>query len=104
MAAAALVVAAELVWLRTGLLRKPAYWVSFVVIFAFMVPVDGWMSKLSDPIIVYDPDELSGWREPWDIPTEEFVYAWALLTLAMLLWDRAGRPEAERAAAGSIEG
>ena len=92
--AAVAVVVLELKWLRTGLFRDRAYWLSMVVIYAFMIPVDGWMSKTTDPIISYDPDELSGLRFPWDIPTEEFVYAFALLTLAMLLWERAGRDEA----------
>ena len=54
-------------------------------------PVDGWMSKTSDPIVIYDPAALSGIRFPWDIPVEEFVYAFALVTLTMLLWDRAAR-------------
>ena len=29
----------------------------------------------------------------WDILAEEFVYAFALLTLVILVWDRAGRLE-----------
>ena len=89
--AAVVVVALELRWFRTGLFRDKAYWLSMLIIFAFMIPVDGWMSKTTDPIISYDPDELSGLRFPWDIPTEEFIYAFALLTLVMLLWERAGR-------------
>ena len=89
--AAVAVVAAELWWFRTGLFRQRAYWLSMAIVFAFMVPIDGWMSKESDPIVIYDPDELSGIRFPWDIPVEEFVYAFAMVTLAMLLWDRAGR-------------
>jgi hypothetical protein len=28
---------------------------------------------------------------PWDIPFEDFVYGFALLTLVLLLWER-GRP------------
>jgi lycopene cyclase domain-containing protein len=88
--AAGAVVAAELRWFRTGLFRQRAYWVSLVIVFVFMIPIDGWMSKRSDPIVIYDRDELSGIRFPWDIPLEEFVYAFAVVTLAMLLWDRAG--------------
>ena len=62
-------------------------------IFAFQIPVDGWMTKLSAPIVHYNPDVLSGWRWPLDIPTEEFLYAWAMLTLVILLWERAGRKD-----------
>ncbi len=88
--AVAVVVALELLWLRTGLLRERAYWLAMVIIFAFQIPIDGWMTKLSAPIVIYNPDVLSGWRWPWDIPTEEFAYAWAMLTFTMLLWERAG--------------
>jgi len=85
------VVCLELLWLRTGIFRQPAYWLSMVVIFVFMIPVDGWMSKVPDPIVVYDPEVLSGVRFPIDIPLEEFVYAFAMLTLTIGLWERAGR-------------
>ncbi len=88
--ALAAVVALELRWFRTGLFRQPAYWVAVAIIFAFQVPIDGWMTRLSDPIVIYNPSVLSGWRWPLDIPIEEFAYAWAMVTFAMLLWERAG--------------
>jgi hypothetical protein len=28
---------------------------------------------------------------PWDIPIEVFLFGFALLTLVLLLWERAGR-------------
>ncbi len=89
--AALVVIVVELAWARTGIFRMPAYWLAMAVVFAFMIPVDGWMSKTTDPIIIYNPEELSGLRFPWDIPTEEFAYAWALITLAIVLWERAGQ-------------
>ena len=88
-AAAVAVVALELAWLRTGVFRLRSYWVAMAIVFAFQVPIDGWMTKLSDPIVIYDPDALSGLRFPWDIPTEEFAYAFAMVTLAIVLWERA---------------
>ena len=91
--AALAVIALELLWLRTGIFRRPSYWIAMVVVFAFMIPVDGWMSKVPNPIVVYDPAVLSGLRFPIDIPTEEFVYAFAMVTLALVLWERAGRNE-----------
>ena len=89
--AALAVIAIELLWLRTGIFRRTAYWIAMVVVFAFMIPVDGWMSKVPNPIVVYDPAVLSGVRFPIDIPIEEFVYAFAMVTLALVLWERAGR-------------
>jgi lycopene cyclase domain-containing protein len=103
--AAAGVVALELGVLRTGLFRDRAYWVAMGLCYAFMVPVDGWLTKHSAPIVTYRPEDTSGLHPVWDIPLEEFAYAFALLTLVMLTWDRLGartpaRPpeEADRAA------
>jgi lycopene cyclase domain-containing protein len=95
LAAVAVVVLLELAVLRTGLFRRRAYWISMVIVFAFMVPVDGWLTKLSAPIVIYDPGQVSGWRPVWDILAEEFAYAFALLTLVMLCWERAARAEAD---------
>jgi lycopene cyclase domain-containing protein len=86
--AAAGVVGAELGWFRTGVFKSKTYWISMTIVAGFMVAVDGWMSKLSAPIVIYDPKHLSGVRFPWDIPTEEFLYAFALLTLPILIWER----------------
>ena len=90
LAAVAVVVGIELLWLRTGIFRLVSYWVAMAIVFAFQVPIDGWMTKLSDPIVIYRPDVLSGLRFPLDIPTEEFAYAFAMVTLAIILWERAG--------------
>jgi len=90
-AAAVGVLLLELLVLRSGLLRQTAYWISMAICFAFMIPVDGWLTKLSAPIVIYRPEDTSGIRPIWDIPLEEYAYAWALLTLVMLAWDRAGQ-------------
>lgn len=86
---AVLVIALELAVLRTGVFRSRAYWVSLVIVFAFMVPVDGWLTKLSAPIVIYEADDVSGWRPVWDILAEEFAYAFALITLVLVCWERA---------------
>lgn len=94
-AAAVLVVLLELGALRTGLFRRSSYWISMGIVFVFMVPVDGWLTKLSSPIVAYAPGDVSGWRPVWDILAEEFAYAFALLTLVMLCWERQGRTATE---------
>jgi lycopene cyclase domain-containing protein len=87
-AAAVIVVAVEVAVLRTGLFRRRAYWLSMAIVAAFQVLVDGWLTKLSAPIVLYDEDQTVGVRAPWDIPVEDFVYGFALLTLVLLLWER----------------
>jgi hypothetical protein len=64
-----------------------------LIVLAFQVPVDGWLTKLSAPVVRYAPGQVSGLRGPWDIPVEDFLYGFALVTAALLLWERQGRRE-----------
>ena len=106
-AALVVVVLLELYVLRTGLFRRPAYWASMAIVLGFQVLVDGWLTKLSAPIVLYSDEDRSGIRFPWDIPIEDYAYGIALITLVLLLWERLGsdrvRPDRVRArdAAGS---
>lgn len=83
----------ELAVLRTGLFRKPAYWMTMVIVLGFQVPVDGWLTKLSAPIVIYNDDHNSGLRFPWDIPVEDFLFGWALITAVLLLWVKQGQKQ-----------
>ena len=81
------VCALELV-LRTGLFRRPAYWLSMLIVVGFQILVDGWLTKLSAPIVVYDDRQITGARFPFDIPVEDFLFGFALVTAVLLLWER----------------
>ena len=91
--AAVVVIVLELAVFRSGLFRQAAYWISMAICFAFMIPVDGWLTKQSAPIVIYRPEDTSGISPIWDIPLEEYAYAFALLTLVMLVWDALGARE-----------
>ena len=78
----------ELVVLRTGLFRRPAYWISMVIVVGFQIPVDGWLTKLSSPIVIYNDEHTSNLRFPFDIPVEDFLFGWAMVTAVLLLWER----------------
>lgn len=82
------VVVAELIYFRTGIFTTAQYWLSILIIFGFQVLVDGWLTKLSAPIVIYNPAEILGLRAPWDIPVEDFGFGFAMVTLAILLWRR----------------
>ncbi|GAB3029744.1 lycopene cyclase domain-containing protein [Mycobacterium bourgelatii] len=82
------VCALELTVLRTGLFRRAAYWLSMVIVLGFQVLVDGWLTKLSAPIVLYNERHTSGLRFPFDIPVEDFLFGFALVTAVMLLWER----------------
>lgn len=93
------VVALELRVLRTGLLRTRAYWIAMGICYAFMIAVNGWLTKLTAPIVLYDAAATTGWRFPWDIPVEDYLFGFALLTLTMLLWDTAAARQRDIAGA-----
>jgi lycopene cyclase domain-containing protein len=86
--AVVVVIVLELLVLRTGLFGRAAYWISMVIVLGFQIPVDGWLTKLSAPIVIYDDAHTSGLRFPFDIPVEDFLFGWAMVTAALLLWER----------------
>jgi lycopene cyclase domain-containing protein len=90
------VVFLELLLFRSGIFREVAYWVAMAIVLAFMIPVDGWLTKLSAPIVRYARDDTIGFRPVWDIPLEDFFYAFALVTLVILVWDRTARTTGAR--------
>lgn len=87
-AAAVAVVVLELAILRTGIFRDVAYWIAMAICIGFMIPVDGWLTKLSAPIVLYRDSDTTGVRPVWDILAEEYLYAFAMLTLVMITWDK----------------
>ncbi|KZB88279.1 lycopene cyclase domain-containing protein [Amycolatopsis regifaucium] len=95
-AAVIVVILVELTVLKTGLFRKPAYWLTMVIVTGFQIPVDGWLTKLSAPIVRYAPEHITGWRFPWDIPVEDFLFGFAMVTAVLLLWERARAREEAR--------
>jgi lycopene cyclase domain-containing protein len=78
----------EFAFLHTGLFRRPAYWLSMLIVLGFQIPVDGWLTKHSAPVVIYDEHQTSGVRIPFDIPVEDFLFGFALVTAVLLLWER----------------
>jgi lycopene cyclase domain-containing protein len=76
---------------RTGLFRRAGYWISMVIVVGFQILVDGWLTKLSSPIVIYGDAHTSGVRFPFDIPVEDFLFGWAMVTAVLLLWVRGRR-------------
>ncbi|BBZ38350.1 lycopene cyclase domain-containing protein [Mycobacterium conspicuum] len=81
------VCALELALLHTGLFRRPAYWLSMLIVLGFQVPVDGWLTKRHAAIVIYRESQTSGVRFPFDIPVEDFLFGFALVTAVLLLWE-----------------
>lgn len=90
------VVLVELLLLRTGIFGSPTYWLAMVIVLGFQVLVDGWLTKLDNPIVLYHPEAMSGVRFPWDVPVEDFGFGFAMVTTAILAWECLARRERRR--------
>jgi lycopene cyclase domain-containing protein len=100
-------VALELAWFRTGVFRRAQYWIAMGIVYVFHVLVDGWLTKLSAPIVIYDDGQLLGIRIPWDIPVEDYLFGFSMITLTLLVWlhlgDRHDPPGTGQTTDGSTE-
>ena len=77
--------------LHVGLFRRAQYWIAMAIVLCFQVVVDGWLTKLSAPIVIYDPEHFLGIRVPWDIPIEDYLFGFSMVTSAIVLWEHGKR-------------
>ncbi len=83
-------VLAEVFWLHTGIFRRAQYWIAMAIVYCFHVLVDGWLTKLSAPIVIYDEGRITGLRVPWDIPVEDYLFGFSMITLTLMVWVHLG--------------
>lgn len=91
--AVAVVVAVELLWARTGVFATAKFWLATAIVWFFQVWVDGWLTRLPDPIVGYAPQHFLGIRFPFDIPIEDFGFGFALVTAVIVGWELSARKE-----------
>ena len=87
----AVAVAVDVAVLRTRLVTSKAFWVSLAIMWFFQIFVDGWLTKLSAPIVLYAPEHFSGIRVFFDSPIEDFGFGFALILLTLSVWEALGR-------------
>ncbi|MEV6562062.1 lycopene cyclase domain-containing protein [Nocardia sp. NPDC051756] len=93
-AAVVLVCATERMVLHTGLFRRPAYWLTMLIVLGFQILVDGWLTMSAAAVVLYNPDHILGLRFPWNIPVEDFLFGFALVTAVLLGWERTRQRQA----------
>ena len=91
-------------WSGTRVFARAQFWISMAIVFGFQVLVDGWLTKLSAPIVLYSPDEFLGIRWPWDVPVEDYLFGFAMVGGAIILWERAKLRRQARAAGSGATG
>ncbi|MBM3683936.1 MAG: lycopene cyclase domain-containing protein [Actinobacteria bacterium] len=82
--------------LRTRLLTQRTFLLSLGIMFFFQIFVDGWLTKLSSPIVIYAAEHASGIRVFFDSPIEDFGFGFALILGVCSVWDALAARDARR--------
>ena len=83
-----LAVVADVWVLRTALVRRRMFWVSYAIVVAFQLAVNGVLTGLD--IVQYDRQRIVGWRIAW-APVEDLGFGFALVLCALTTWVWLGR-------------
>ncbi|MEO9139661.1 MAG: lycopene cyclase domain-containing protein [Jatrophihabitans sp.] len=92
-------IAIDLGLLRTRLVTRRVFWVSYAIIVFFQLVVNGLLTGLD--IVRYDPDRILGLRIVF-APVEDLLFGFAMVLLTLSLWvwavrvDARTRPHADR--------
>jgi lycopene cyclase domain-containing protein len=78
----------DLAVLRTGLLRRKAFWTAYAIMVFFQLLVNGVLTGLR--VVRYDPDRIIGWRIAF-APVEDLLFGFALVLMTQSLWVWWGR-------------
>ena len=89
-----LAVALDLFVLRTKLLRRKVFWLSYAIILCFQLIVNGVLTGL--PVVRYDRDAITGVRFVY-APIEDLLFGFAMVLLTLATWVWLGRRAAHPA-------
>lgn len=95
----ALTLGLEFLVLRTGLLRRRIFWVSYAIVVFFQLITNGILTGRD--IVTYDPDAILGVRLVY-APVEDLLFGFALVCQTLLWWVWLGRRAAERAGVDEV--
>jgi lycopene cyclase domain-containing protein len=77
----------DLFVVRTGLVRRGVFWLSYLIIVAFQLVVNGLLTGYR--VVVYDPSTITGLRVV-HAPVEDLAFGFALTLTTLMSW--VGRP------------
>jgi lycopene cyclase domain-containing protein len=80
----------DLAVLRTGLLRRRAFWTTYAIMLFFQLIVNGVLTGL--PVVRYNPAAILGWRIA-HAPVEDVLFGFALTSITLVAWVRLGARE-----------
>lgn len=76
---------------RTRVVATLGFWLSYAIMAAFQIPVDGWLTRLDAPIVSYADEHFSGVRIFLDSPIEDFGFGFAMIVATLMTWSALGR-------------
>jgi lycopene cyclase domain-containing protein len=87
-AAVLAVLVVDLGLLRTRLVTRRAFWVTYAIVLGFQLLVNGVLTGLD--VVVYDPAAIWGPRIAY-APVEDLLFGFALVTLTLASWAAVNR-------------
>ena len=78
----------DLLVLRTRVVTRPAFWVSYCIVVAFQLLTNGWLTGRD--IVVYDDDAILGARLVY-APVEDLLFGFSLVLQTTAWWVFWGR-------------
>lgn len=91
--AVAFTVLLDLVVLRTHLLARRAFWVSYAIILCFQLLINGVLTGRQ--VVRYNPADIIGWRVAF-APVEDLLFGFALVSQTLCWWVWWGRRGVQR--------
>lgn len=92
---------ADLFVLRTRLVLRPVFWVTYPIILGFQLLSNGILTGRE--IVRYDPDAIIGARLV-HAPVEDLLFGFALVLLTLAGWVRWGRAGVQRTPTAGDDG
>src|SRR5581483_4805099 len=86
--AVAAALALDLLVLRTRLVTRRLFWVSYAIVLFFQLVVNGLLTGLK--IVRYAPSQILGPRFVF-APVEDLLFGFAMITVTLVLWVWVGR-------------
>jgi lycopene cyclase domain-containing protein len=83
-----LVLALELIFIKSNLLRKPAFYFGYAIVVFFQLLTNGYLTKSG--IVLYDPNAIIGTRIAF-APVEDLLFGFSLVFLTLATWVKLSR-------------
>ena len=84
----ALAICVDTVVLRTNLVCRKAFWMSYAIVLIFQLIVNGVLTGI--PVVRYDPATIIGWRIV-NAPVEDLLFGFAMVLITLSSWVFQGR-------------